>query len=253
MTFNVFEPKPIKRPREQVEGQLREAILGGAFQQGDRLPSELELSNRFGVSRTTIREALRSLANDGLLRKTPGAAGGSFVTAIDHVALGDQIRSSVETILRLGSLTIPEILQVRKILEVPAARMAATNRNNEQLGVFRACVDDVKHLPLGDPHIDELDVRFHSVIAEASGNRLLSAFVKALHDVLHPVQYLAFSEDSGRHTVLQHIAIVHALEGRDADGAASGMQEHLDYLETLPSLPRPVLATSDAPADRVSN
>jgi GntR family transcriptional repressor for pyruvate dehydrogenase complex len=231
----MFDPQPVRRPREQVEGQLRDAILEGTFKQGEKLPSELELASRFGVSRTTIREALRSLASDGLVRKVPGATGGSFVLAIDHRALGGQIRDSVDTILRLGTVSMPELVQVRKFLEVPSARLAATHRTDEHLAELRGFVDDVKRRPLADPHIDDIDVQFHSTIADASGNRLLSAFISALHEVTHPVRYLEFSAETGRQTVLQHIAIVRAIETRDPAAAADAMREHLQFLEELPT------------------
>jgi len=230
----MFDPKPVKRPREQVESQLREAILEGHFQQGEKLPSELDLSARFGVSRTTIREALRALASDGLIRKVPGAAGGNFVMAIDHHALGGQIRESVETILRLGTVTMEELLQVRQFLEVPSASLAARNRSEEQLAELRRFVEDVKGLPLADPRIEDLDVSFHSVIAEASGNRMLLSFVSALHQVTRPVRYLDFSESAGRETVRQHIEIVKAIEEGNEDAAAEAMRTHLEYLGTLP-------------------
>ncbi|MCA3749647.1 MAG: winged helix-turn-helix transcriptional regulator, partial [Rubrobacter sp.] len=77
-----FKPAPVRRAREQVESQLREAILSGTFRSGDRLPSELELAKSFGVSRTTVREALGSLASAGLISKVPGASGGSFVRRV---------------------------------------------------------------------------------------------------------------------------------------------------------------------------
>lgn len=232
-----FDPTPIRRPREQVEMQLRSAIVDGVFQLGAKLPSEMELASRFSVSRTTVREALRSLANEGLVRKVPGAAGGSFVTRVDHHSLGNQIREGVETILRLGTVSMPEILQVRNLLEVPAAKLAAHSRTEEQLAELRSSIDRVKTLELGDPEVAELDARFHSLVAEASGNRMLGMFVGALHYALHPANYLCFSEEDGRETILHHIAIVRALSIGDEDEAAEAMQAHIDYLENVPVNP----------------
>lgn len=232
-----FDPTPIRRPREQVEMQLRSAIVDGVFQSGEKLPSEMELASRFSVSRTTVREALRSLANEGLVRKVPGAAGGSFVTRVDHHSLGNQIRDGVETILRLGAVSMPEILQVRNLLEVPAAELAARARTDDQLAELRDSIDQVKTLDLGDPKIAELDARFHSTVAEASGNRMLGTFVGALHHALHPASYLCFSETDGRETILQHIAIVRALSLGDESEAGRAMQAHIDYLEKVPVNP----------------
>jgi GntR family transcriptional repressor for pyruvate dehydrogenase complex len=233
----VFQPQVVRRPRQQVESQLDTAIVTGQFKPGEKLPSEVDLASRFGVSRTTIREALRSLTSAGLVRKVPGATGGTFVMAVDHRALGGQIGDSVATILRLGSVTLPELLAVRKILEVPAADGAATHRTEEQLAIMRATVERVKGLELGDPEVADLDATFHSTIAEASGNRMLSAFVCALHQATRPARYLKFSAKDGRETVLQHIAIVKSIAASNGSGAARAMEEHLNYLEHVKKNP----------------
>ena len=128
-----FKPRPVSRAREQVEAQIREAILSGTFQRGDRLPSEAELASDFAVSRTTVREALRSLAAAGLISKVPGATGGSFVQAIDYRGLGSLIGESIENSLRLGSIDFDEVIHVRRLLEVPSAGLAAINRTESDI------------------------------------------------------------------------------------------------------------------------
>src|SRR3954454_4967355 len=82
-----FAPTPVLRPRQQVENQIRSAILSGQFARGDRLASETQLAERFGVIRATIREALRRLVEAGLISKDRGATGGSFVEYGDHQTL----------------------------------------------------------------------------------------------------------------------------------------------------------------------
>ena len=74
-TNNGFQANKVTRPRDQVESQLREAILNGHFAQGEKLPPETELAHQFGVSRPTVREALGALVSSGLIRKIPGVAG----------------------------------------------------------------------------------------------------------------------------------------------------------------------------------
>ena len=101
-----FEPSPIRRAREQVEVQLREAILSGTFGSGDKLPSELELAESFGVSRATVREALGTLVSAGLIAKTPGAGGGSFVMEVNHESLGLSVGESVENTLQFGTINL---------------------------------------------------------------------------------------------------------------------------------------------------
>src|SRR2546423_15196596 len=117
-----FTAKQVTRPRAQVEQQIREAILGGAFSPGEKLPPETELAEQFGVSRPTVREALGSLVSAGLIRKVPGVAGGSFVNTVTPDSLAASISASMSTVMRLGALHIGELTQVRRVLEVPAAR-----------------------------------------------------------------------------------------------------------------------------------
>jgi DNA-binding FadR family transcriptional regulator len=234
MTSDVdFKPTRVQRPREQIEAQIREAILSGVFGQGDKLPSETALAEQFGVSRTTIREALRSLASARLIHKLPGVGGGSFVQTVDHHSLSSALADSLENIVRLGSITSAEVHELRRLLELPAAGLAATHRTEAQLATLRAVLDREKHATVVDPHVSDLDISFHSAIGEASGNRALAAFVGALHRVARPVDHMALSVDAGKATVRQHRALIKAISDQDAAAAMHAMANHLDYVAKL--------------------
>lgn len=224
-----FKARQVTRPRAQVEAQLREAILSGQFAQGDKLPPETKLAEQFGVSRPTVREALGSLVSSGLLRKTPGVAGGSFVNSVTTDSLSRTLTESVDTILQLGALTIEELTDVRRALELPAARWAAEHRSEEHLDRLRTIVGRQRTTTIDDPNIPAYDLDFHTTVAQASGNRLLIAFVTALHSSTHPVQYLEITQAVGRRMVKQHIAIAAAIEAANPDGAVEAMDEHLAY------------------------
>lgn len=225
-----FTATRVVRPRRQVEDQIREAILSGEFAQGDKLPTETELAASFAVSRPTVREALQSLAASGLIRKVPGAAGGSFVQGVNHEALGAMLRESMDNILRIGTLDIGEVTVVRRLLEIPAARLAAEHRTEAHLDVMRTVVERQRTITLADSDIPHLDQLFHTTIAEASDNRLLAALVSALHLVTRPATFLELSPEVGHCTVRQHAAILRAIEGEDAGEAGRAMAEHLDYV-----------------------
>lgn len=228
-----FNPQPVSRAREQVESQIREAILSGTFKRGDKLPSEAELSSDFSVSRTTVREALRSLAAGGLIHKVPGASGGSFVQIIDSSALGGVLSDSIENTLRLGTVKYDEVAQVRSLLEVPSATLAAMNRTEDGVQELRSIVERQKEITFGHPEVPQLDISFHSAIGDASGNRVLASFVTALHTAIRPVLATHLDAETGRNTVRQHAAIVKAIEQGDTKAAADAMQEHLSYLQKL--------------------
>jgi len=225
-----FLAKQVTRPRAQVEQQLRDAILTGQFRPGDKLPPETQLADQFGVSRPTIREALGSLVSAGLIRKVPGVAGGSFVNSVTTESLSQTVRESVDIILRLGALDIEEITVVRRVLEVPAARIAADNRTLEHIERMQAVVERQRTTTIDDPDIPSYDLQFHTAVGDASGNRLLGAFVRALHSSTSPASYLDVTPRVARATVKQHIAIAAAIEAGNASGAAEAMEQHLDYV-----------------------
>jgi DNA-binding FadR family transcriptional regulator len=228
-----FTPTQVLRPREQVETQIREAILSGSFAQGDKLPPESVLARQFSVSRTTVREALRSLASAGLIAKIPGITGGSFVQTVDHRALGSALGSSLLNTVRLGSVSPAEVRELRRLLEIPAAALAAQHRTEAHLEVIDAIVAREKTATIDDPDVPDLDVGFHSAVGDAAGNRPLSAFISALHQVVRPAARIRLSPEVGRKTVRQHLQIASAIRSQDASGASESMAAHLDYLSSI--------------------
>jgi GntR family transcriptional regulator, transcriptional repressor for pyruvate dehydrogenase complex len=229
-TDSEFSPRPVTRPREQVEAQIKNAIITGQFAQGERLPSEGELAQRFTVSRATVREALRSLVSIGMIEKVPGAMGGSFVRNVDHEALGKILRESVDNTLQLGQINLDEVVAVRAVLEIPCAQLAARHRTPQHLEQIREVIDLQRDAALDDERIPQLDLLLHRTIGEASRNRVLLAFVTALHTIGKPIRFLELSPEVGRETVRQHLLILGAIEEQDEEAAGEAMQRHLDYL-----------------------
>jgi GntR family transcriptional regulator, transcriptional repressor for pyruvate dehydrogenase complex len=219
-----FQPEKVRRPREQVESQIRAAILDGEFGPGDRLPAEATLAKEFGVSRSTVREALRSLAEAGFISTSPGATGGSFVAGIDHHALSARFGEGVENILRLGSLTYTEVASVRLMLEVPSAGLAAQNRTDDQLDQLDEIIREQREVTLGQG-VRELNARFHETVADASGNRLLTAMISALHRVAPAVANQEISADVSRRSARHHLRVVDAIRERDEAGAQTAMRD----------------------------
>ena len=229
-TDREFSVKHVIRPRDQVEQQLRDAILSGQFAQGEKLPPETALAHQFGVSRPTVREALGTLVSGGLIRKIPGVAGGSFVKTVTPDSLSQMLIESMDTIVRIGALDIAEITEVRRVLEIPAAQWAALHRDEEELERMRAVVAKQKSTTIDDPDIPLYDLRFHTAIGQASKNRLLAALIAAVHDATHPAQYLDVTPRVAVRTVKQHMMILAAIEAGDADAAGEAMRTHLDYV-----------------------
>ena len=117
----------------RVANELRRLILDGELIPGERLPVEADLAERFGVSRSTVREALRSLTTQNLAVTVRGVSGGTFVSRPDPDQVSDSLTTGLGFLTVAEELTVAELMQARELLEVPAASSAARNRTAEQL------------------------------------------------------------------------------------------------------------------------
>jgi len=233
ITADGFRPEPVMRPRQQVENQLRAAILDGTFANGDKFPSEARLAEQFGVSRATIREALRSLSEAGLISTVPGAGGGSFVTYFDHHRLADFISERLISTLELGAITYEEVIAFRALIEVPAARLAAENRTEEHIEQLRAAIAESEATAVDDPRVYDIRADFHRIVGAAAGNRLLSTFIAATLRVTTPITHASLRISKLTRQVLQdHTALTDAIEKQDAEAAEELAVKHLDFLRS---------------------
>jgi GntR family transcriptional repressor for pyruvate dehydrogenase complex len=234
MTESPFAPVPVLRPREQVEKQLQHAILSGQLAVGSKLPSEAALAAEFSVSRTTVREALRSLATSGLISKVPGSGGGSFVRNVDHWSLGRVVLEGMTNLLQLGTIEAGEASDVRYMLEVPAARLAAENRTEADIRVLERILTQLASTSHEDPDVAAMDTQFHTTVALTSRNRVLACLIYALHTVSEPVRHLSLTEEVGRESHRQHRHLLDAIKDRDPDAAEAAMVNHVAYLKLHP-------------------
>ena len=214
-----------------IVATLKERIIAWQYPPEYRLTEEA-LCREFGVSRSPVREALRALTAQSLIRKVPGAGGGSFVQAVDISSFGQSLSQSIHRLAQLGGVPFEEMSLMRQFLEIPAVRLAAVHRSDAELAALRGLVEEEKRISVDDPRVSEADAEFHGTIAAASGNRLLASFVQALHRDTEPVHYLRLSPEVGRTTVVQHQRIVRAIRDRDVDAAERAMTTHLSYLRT---------------------
>jgi DNA-binding FadR family transcriptional regulator len=223
----------VKPAYQQVADQLRGLILSGDLQAGDRLPSESDLVAQFGVSRSTVREALRALASRDLVHTRRGVSGGTFVSAVD----AEQVSLYLETSLGLMSgrdgLGVHDMLEAREILEVPSARLAAQRRTPEHLESLRTALEREAGRPGPEGRFVEHRT-FHQVVVEAAQNPMLSMMTEPVFRVLQ-AQYLrpATSDETMAGVDRDHEAICEAIAAGDGDEAARLMGEHLVRLRSV--------------------
>lgn len=212
---------------DEVARRLRESILGGTLAAGDRLPTEAELCSRFGVSRSTVREALRLLGSQKLVTTTRGVSGGTFVAHLDPADVTEMLHDSIRMLAQTHGCTISELLETRTLLEVTGASLAAERRNPAQLDALRASVrGGVSAIPARQ--IIALNRAFHHGILEATGNRLLHLLTEPVFvviDSIHPAE--GYHNEYWELVMQDHADIFAAIEARDSVEAGRRMQDHL--------------------------
>ena len=220
----------VRKAYEQVADQLYELIVRGELARGERLPNENTLAHEFGVSRATVREALRQLAAQKLIHTAKGAGGGSYVTmpTADHIS--EFLRTSLNLLTEAQDVSLEELLEARAALEVPAAGLAAKRHRAEDIVRLREAIP-AKPLELSTLDQFAFNERFHSVVIEACGNVLLTVAAQPVFSVLQT--NLARSSLGRRfHRSIndQHRAITAAIEAGDARAAEREMRSHLEFL-----------------------
>lgn len=212
---------------EQVAIQLRGLIIGGELAVGDRLPNETELGEMFGVSRLTLREALKGLVSEGLIQTTRGVKGGSFVTQPATEDVAARLETGVGLLSAADVVSVHHLLEARAVVEVPAARFAAERRTDEQLVRMQECVAAEQEVSSGF----DRRLRLHEMVVEASNNPLLEILGRPVHRPLRTRFLRDQAEpDFWRQVHVDHADIVGAIAAGDGAGAAAAMHDHLEHL-----------------------
>lgn len=210
-----------------VAEDLKQQILNGKLSPGSRLPIDADLREIYGVGQSTIREALRTLSSEHLVRSVRGVNGGSFVTIPTVGNLGSQLEVGVTLLASAESISLDNLMEIRHITEVPAAGYAASRRTD----------DDLDNLRSSDPSLNSEESSFpkhsmfHQRIVEASHNPLLEVVTIPLFNALQNIVGDANAAKYIGGTVSDdHSAIFDAIARRDAMAAMSLMRTHLDTI-----------------------
>jgi GntR family transcriptional repressor for pyruvate dehydrogenase complex len=213
----------------QVREQLEQAMARGDYHPGDRLPSERELADMFGVSRVSVREAIRSLEAVGMVEVRQGA--GTMVTDPSRRAGRELSRW-----MKANRGEVLELLNVRSALDELAAESAALHHDPEQLAAVRAA-----HASFAEAAatartdgLATLDTEFHLAVADAAGSRLLRDLLAELHNHLHESR-AAFFLPGGRAqaSASEHAAILAAIEKGDGAAARLATRLHIDSVRDV--------------------
>jgi DNA-binding FadR family transcriptional regulator len=249
-----------RKTYEQIIAHIRGAISSGRLRPGDRLPPETDLAQHLGVSRPTVREALKVLESQNVLRSSTGPTGGTFVKAIDRAGVAEYLKDSISLLLDVDELTLEELWASREVIDVPAAEQAALRRTEQDMFVIEKTVE-MDELKEGADIVS--DISFHRAVAEASKNRMLSLFASSIHMTLKTLaERFVMPEDILPEvksiSQQQHRLIYAAISDQDGALAATRMREHLQlsygvYRQAVPreglSRAREQLPADGAPPD----
>lgn len=227
----MFESINTKKNYEQIIDQIQEMIVDGTFKSGDKLPPERELTTKLGVSRTSLREALKALEVLGLIESKQG--GGSYIAN----NISKTILKSISIAYKLNNGTVEDILELRHCLEVQAVRTAALKATDEQI---KEMEDIIEKMTKTDDENEKasLDIAFHNMLIKITDNvifqiisdsvsNLMAPFIKAIREI-----YKGNDEHLNMYYfVEQHRNIINAIKERDPEKAAYAMIEHIRLTE----------------------
>lgn len=217
---------------EVLANRLRTKILTHELKPGQRLPVEPELSAEYEVSRSTVREALRVLASQGLITTVRGVSGGSFVAHPSGEQISEYLQASLGLFAEFDSLGLDALLEAREMLEVPAAGLAASRWTPDELADIRATLFAPGEVD--DDRGTELGRAFHSQLLVASRSPVVQAITRPVFEVLYG-RLLALNPTGQSWTTMEgdHQRIFDAVANRDPAAAEAEMRGHLRRLREM--------------------
>lgn len=208
---------------DEVQQKIREMILKKEFDENGYLPSEGELCKKLGVSRATVREAVRSMEVRGFVKRVHGKG----IMVVDNSVKA--VARSISDMMSLGDYTIRELLEVRRIIEIQAAGLAAKRATPKDIEALRNALEKMERATQMDDQYFQSDLDFHMILVQAANNHLLSAIVSAYTLLLKKL----IIESSQTNYVIEqkyhyHRNIFECITKGDDEGASRCMRIHLD-------------------------
>ena len=224
--YPVYKVVRTSRLYEQIVQQIEESVLNGSLKPGDQLPAERDLAQRLGVSRTAVREAVKTLREKGLVEAYSGR--GTFVTD----GTSQAARQSFDLMVKIGQQEgSPHLAELRLILEPGIAAMAAERVKDEDLTAMRDAVAVMERSQKDPEAYIEADLDFHLALAEAVANPLILSLIDSIVGLLREQRIKIFNVEGGpQRGQFHHKRILEAMERRDPEMARSAMRAHLEQV-----------------------
>ena len=229
-----IDPDSSKDLSAQIAEAIRAEIVGGQLIVDQRLPSEAELADHFEVSRPTVREALKRLAAQSLIRTQRGASGGAFVNRLRFEDAYDQQVTTASLLLSMNAVSFDVACEARYALERACAPLSAQRRTPDHLATMRAEIHRQGQPGLTDEAFCASDVTFHRALVDGAGNKVLSYQLAGAVEAMQPLMnMITFTARSREAIVALHTAIADAVEAQDATKIDTTLTELESYTRDL--------------------
>ncbi|HET8658738.1 MAG TPA: FadR/GntR family transcriptional regulator [Micromonosporaceae bacterium] len=222
---DMFKAVSLNRVSQAIVDQVKLLLRQGRLKPGDRLPSERELCERFGVSRVTVREALRVLEAGGLIDIRVGARGGAFVTS----PTSRQIGEGLADLLHLSPLTAADVTEARQVIELGIIPLVVARATDQDVTALRDMVRAQQSALDRGEYVVSMPADFHARVAACTHNPAIEMLVQSFHSpLLMPlIEAPVVAPLGGYHGSEEHSAFIDAIAARDVERAQSVMREHL--------------------------
>ena len=225
-----FAPVRTERTFEIIANKVRDQIRDGKLRTGDKLPPEREMAQQLGTSRNALREALRSLEHAGLISLHKGARGGAFITDGNPSA----VAQSMEDLMHLGGINLANVTEARLSIETAIVEIVAAKGTTAAFDALDRNIDKVEELTQARDMDAKaaLNMEFHVLLAEATGNPVLVLMMRTLMDLLRSVHRPITAEDTVD-IIRSRRRFMMLLRSRQSTAAAAEMKDHLSRLHDL--------------------
>jgi GntR family transcriptional repressor for pyruvate dehydrogenase complex len=237
---SVYKVVRTSRLYEQIVQQIEESVLKGTLKPGDQLPAERELAQQLGVSRTAVREAVKTLREKGLVEAYSGR--GTFITD----GTSQAARQSFDLMVKIGQQEgSPHLAELRLILEPGIAALAAVRVEEEDLEAMRDAVAVMDRAQRDPEAYIEADLDFHLALAEAAANPLILSLIDSIVGLLREQRIRIFNVEGGpQRGQIHHKRILDAMERRDPEMARNAMRAHLEQVREDSKAPTGIPSSS---------
>lgn len=222
---DMFSPVNVDRVSQVIVDQIKVLIRDGRLLPGDRLPSERELCQRFGVSRVTVREALRVLEASGLVAIRVGAHGGAFLTTPSAARLGEGLAD----LISLAPLTAVNVTEARIIVELGILPLAVERATEEDIAALFAMVEESEAAVAEGKYTVEMSAAFHIRVGVCTHNPAIEMLLSSFHGPMRmSIEESHIAAPMGHRGTEEHRKLAEAIQARDLAAAREVMTTHLE-------------------------